>query len=132
MIRINQITDQVATYIDNPDLDLIQRAYVFSAQAHDGVVRRSGEPYISHPMNVAYLLATMQLDEATVAAGLLHDTVEDTETTVDEIEDLFGSDVADIVDGVTKISQMDFESKAVQQAENIRKLILAKIGRAHV
>ncbi|NDV18747.1 RelA/SpoT family protein [Pseudodesulfovibrio sp. JC047] len=125
MIRINQITDKVASYIDNPDLDLIQRAYVFSAQAHDGVVRRSGEPYISHPMNVAYLLATMQLDEASVAAGLLHDTVEDTDTTVDEIEDLFGADVADLVDGVTKISKMDFESKAVQQAENIRKLILA-------
>ncbi|WP_319542977.1 bifunctional (p)ppGpp synthetase/guanosine-3',5'-bis(diphosphate) 3'-pyrophosphohydrolase [uncultured Pseudodesulfovibrio sp.] len=125
MIRINQITDKVAAYIDNPDLDLIQRAYVFSAQAHDGVVRRSGEPYISHPMNVANLLADMQLDEATVAAGLLHDTVEDTDTTVDEIEDLFGADVADIVDGVTKISKMDFESKAVQQAENIRKLILA-------
>jgi GTP pyrophosphokinase len=125
MIRINQITDMVATYIENPDLDLIQRAYVFSAQAHDGVVRRSGEPYISHPMNVAYLLAEMQLDEATVAAGLLHDTVEDTQASVDEIEEFFGSDVADIVDGVTKISQMDFESKAVQQAENIRKLILA-------
>ena len=125
MIRINEITDKVSTYIDNPDLDLIQRAYVFSAQAHDGVVRRSGEPYISHPMNVAYLLADMQLDEATVAAGLLHDTVEDTDTSVDEIEEMFGSDVADIVDGVTKISQMDFESKAVQQAENIRKLILA-------
>jgi GTP pyrophosphokinase len=125
MIRINQITDRVSSYIENPDLDLIQRAYVFSAQAHDGVVRRSGEPYISHPMNVAYLLAEMQLDEATVAAGLLHDTVEDTNTSVDEIEELFGSDVADIVDGVTKISQMDFESKAVQQAENIRKLILA-------
>jgi len=125
MIRINEITDKVASYIKDPDLDLIQRAYVFSAQAHDGVVRRSGEPYISHPMNVAYLLADMQLDEATVAAGLLHDTVEDTDTTVDEIEELFGSDVADIVDGVTKISKMDFESKAVQQAENIRKLILA-------
>ncbi|MBU4193034.1 MAG: bifunctional (p)ppGpp synthetase/guanosine-3',5'-bis(diphosphate) 3'-pyrophosphohydrolase [Proteobacteria bacterium] len=125
MIRINQITDKVASYIDNPDLDLIQRAYVFSAQAHDGVVRRSGEPYISHPMNVAYLLAEMQLDEATVAAGLLHDTVEDTQASVDEIEEFIGSDVADIVDGVTKISQMDFESKAVQQAENIRKLILA-------
>jgi len=125
MIRINEITDKVASYIEHPDLDLIQRAYVFSAQAHDGVVRRSGEPYISHPMNVAYLLADMQLDEATVAAGLLHDTVEDTDTTVDEIEELFGSDVADIVDGVTKISQMAFESKAVQQAENIRKLILA-------
>jgi GTP pyrophosphokinase len=125
MIRINEITDKVASYIDNPDLDLIQRAYIYSAQAHDGVVRRSGEPYISHPINVAYLLADMQLDEATVAAGLLHDTVEDTDTTVDDIEEWFGSDVADIVDGVTKISQMDFESKAVQQAENIRKLILA-------
>ena len=125
MIRINQITDKVATYIENPDLDLIQRAYIYSAQAHDGVVRRSGEPYISHPMNVAYLLSDMQLDEATVAAGLLHDTVEDTDTTIDDIHELFGSDVADIVDGVTKISQMDFESKAVQQAENIRKLILA-------
>ena len=125
MIRIFQITEKVASYIDKPDLDLIQRAYVFAAQAHDGVVRRSGEPYISHPMNVAFVLAELQQDEATVAAGLLHDTVEDTETTVDEIEELFGSDVADIVDGVTKISQMDFESKAVQQAENIRKLILA-------
>jgi len=125
MIRINEITDKVASYIDNPDLDLIQRAYIYSAQAHDGVVRRSGEPYISHPINVAYLLAEMQLDEASVAAGLLHDTVEDTDTTVDDIEEWFGSDVADIVDGVTKISQMDFESKAVQQAENIRKLILA-------
>ncbi|QGY41505.1 RelA/SpoT family protein [Pseudodesulfovibrio cashew] len=125
MIRINEIVDKVSTYIDNPDKDLIQRAYLFSARAHKGVLRRSGEEYISHPMNVAYLLAEMQLDEATVAAGLLHDTVEDTDTTVDEIEDLFGADVADIVDGVTKISQMDFESKAVQQAENIRKLILA-------
>ena len=72
MIRINEITDKVASYIDTPDLDLIQRAYVFSAQAHDGVVRRSGEPYISHPMNVANLLADMQLDEATVAAAPQH------------------------------------------------------------
>jgi len=125
MIRINEITDKISTYIEKPDLDLVQRAYIYSAQAHDGVVRRSGEPYISHPMHVAYILADMQLDEATVAAGLLHDTVEDTDTSVDDIHDLFGSDVADIVDGVTKISQMDFESKAVQQAENIRKLILA-------
>ena len=125
MIRINQITDMVAAYCDKPDLDLIQRAYIFSAQAHDGVVRRSGEPYISHPMNVAYLLAEWQLDEATVAAGLLHDTVEDTETSVDEIEELFGEEVADIVDGVTKISQMTFESKAIAQAENMRKMILA-------
>lgn len=125
MIRINEITDKIASYIDNPDLALIQRAYVFSAQAHEGVVRRSGEPYISHPLSVAYLLAEMQMDEPTVAAGLLHDTVEDTETSVDEIDELFGEEVADIVNGVTKISKMAFESKAMAQGENIRKMILA-------
>lgn len=125
MIRINDITDKVAGYIESPDLALIQKAYIFAAQAHDGVVRLSGEPYISHPMSVAFQLAEMQLDEASVVAGLLHDTVEDTDTTIDEIEDLFGEEVADIVDGVTKISKMQFESKAVAQAENIRKMILA-------
>jgi GTP pyrophosphokinase len=125
MIRINDITDQVASYIDNPDLELIQRAYVFAAQSHDGVIRLSGEPYISHPMSVAYQLSVMQLDEATVAAGLLHDVVEDTDTSVDELEEIFGVEVADIVDGVTKISKMQFESKAVAQAENMRKMILA-------
>ncbi len=125
MIRITDITDKVAGYIENPDLALIQKAYIFAAQAHEGVVRLSGEPYISHPISVANQLAEMQLDEASVAAGLLHDTVEDTDTTIDEIEDLFGSDVADIVDGVTKISKMQFESRAVAQAENIRKMILA-------
>jgi GTP pyrophosphokinase len=125
MIRINEITDKVASYIDKPDLALIQKAYVFSAQAHEGVVRRSGEPYISHPLSVAYILAEMQMDEPTVAAGLLHDTVEDTETSLDEIDELFGEEVADIVNGVTKISKMEFESKAMAQGENIRKMILA-------
>ncbi len=125
MIRINEITDKVASYIEKPDLDLIQKAYVFTAQAHLGQTRLSGEPYLSHPMSVASILADMKLDEATVAAGLLHDTVEDTKATIDEIEELFGEEVADIVDGVTKISKMQFESKAVAQAENIRKMILA-------
>jgi GTP pyrophosphokinase len=125
MIRINEITDKVATYIDKPDLELIQKAYIFTAQAHLGQTRLSGEPYLSHPMSVASILADMKLDEATVTAGLLHDTVEDTRTTIDEIEELFGEEVADIVDGVTKISKMQFESKAVAQAENIRKMILA-------
>ncbi|PKN09258.1 MAG: GTP pyrophosphokinase [Deltaproteobacteria bacterium HGW-Deltaproteobacteria-8] len=125
MIRINEITDKVATYIDKPDLELIQKAYIFTAQAHVGQTRLSGEPYLSHPMSVANILAEMNLDEATVAAGLLHDTVEDTKATIEEIEGLFGEEVADIVDGVTKISKMSFESKAVAQAENIRKMILA-------
>ncbi len=125
MIRINEITDVVSTYIDDPDLDLIRRAYVFSARAHEGQVRLSGEPYLSHPLHVAKILADMRLDEPTVAAGLLHDTVEDTDATIDDIADLFGEEVADIVDGVTKIGMMDFESKAIAKAENIRKMILA-------
>ncbi|XPV74970.1 MAG: RelA/SpoT family protein [Desulfovibrio sp.] len=125
MIRINEILDKVSVYIENPDLALIQKAYLFSASAHEGQTRLSGEPYLSHPMQVASVLADMQLDEATVVAGLLHDTVEDTDTTVDDIEDLFGEEVADIVDGVTKISKMEFTSKAEAQAENIRKMILA-------
>ncbi|WP_432737586.1 RelA/SpoT family protein [Maridesulfovibrio sp. FT414] len=125
MIRINEITDIVSSYIDDPDLALIQRAYVFSARAHEGQVRLSGEPYLAHPLHVAKILADMRLDEPTIAAGLLHDTVEDTDTTIDEIADLFGEEVADIVDGVTKISMMDFESKAIAKAENIRKMILA-------
>ncbi|WP_320170622.1 bifunctional (p)ppGpp synthetase/guanosine-3',5'-bis(diphosphate) 3'-pyrophosphohydrolase [Maridesulfovibrio sp.] len=125
MIRINEITDIVSSYISDPDLALIQRAYVFSARAHEGQVRLSGEPYLAHPLHVAKILADMRLDEPTVAAGLLHDTVEDTDATIDEIADLFGEEVADIVDGVTKISMMDFESKAIAKAENIRKMILA-------
>jgi GTP diphosphokinase / guanosine-3',5'-bis(diphosphate) 3'-diphosphatase len=125
MIRINEITDKVASYMEKPDLELIQKAYIFAAEAHTGQTRLSGEPYLSHPMSVGKILADMQLDEATVAAGLLHDTVEDTKATIDEIEELFGEEVADIVDGVTKISKMQFESKAVAQAENIRKMILA-------
>ncbi|SNR62855.1 GTP pyrophosphokinase [Humidesulfovibrio mexicanus] len=125
MIRINEITDKVASYIEKPDLEIIQKAYIFAAEAHAGQTRLSGEPYLSHPMSVAKVLADMQLDEATVVAGLLHDTVEDTKATIDEIEELFGEEVADIVDGVTKISKIQFESKAVAQAENIRKMILA-------
>ncbi len=125
MIRIDDITDKVASYIDKPDLALIHKAYVFAAQAHHGIMRRSGEPYISHPLSVAYVLAEMELDESSVAAGLLHDTVEDTDTDVDEIVELFGDEVADIVDGVTKISRMQFSNKAEAQAENIRKMIFA-------
>jgi GTP pyrophosphokinase len=107
------------------DLDLIRKAYVFSATAHAGQTRLSGEPYLSHPLEAANILAELRLDAATVCAGLLHDTVEDTKATVDGIEEDFGEEVADIVDGVTKISQISFESKEEAQAENIRKMILA-------
>jgi len=125
MIRINEIIDKVSGYMSEADLDLIRKAYVFSATAHAGQTRLSGEPYLSHPLEAANILAELRLDAATVCAGLLHDTVEDTKATVDGIEEDFGEEVADIVDGVTKISQISFESKEEAQAENIRKMILA-------
>lgn len=125
MIRIQEILDKVAANNQSADLELIQRAYVFAATAHAGQTRLSGEPYLSHPLAVAATLADMGFDEPTVAAGLLHDTVEDTRATIEEIDENFGEEVADIVDGVTKISMIPFENKEEAQAENIRKMILA-------
>ena len=125
MIRIQEILDKIAAHNPSADLELIQKAYVFAATAHVGQTRLSGEPYLSHPLAVADTLAEMGFDEATVAAGLLHDTVEDTKATIEELDENFGEDVADIVDGVTKISMIPFENKEEAQAENIRKMILA-------
>ena len=125
MIRIQDILDTISSYNPEADLALVQKAYVFAASAHAGQTRLSGEPYLCHPLEVAHGLAQLRLDEASIIAGLLHDTVEDTKATIEEIEDNFGEEVADIVDGVTKISLMSFETKEEQQAENIRKMILA-------
>ncbi len=125
MIRINDILDQVNTYMPDVDTGLIQKAYVYSAKVHAGQTRLSGEPYLSHPLATAFILAQLKLDVASIAAGLLHDTIEDTLTTFDELKEMFGQDVAEIVDGVTKISQIEFQSKIHKQAENIRKMILA-------
>ncbi len=125
MVRINEILDKVDGYLSGHEQALIQKAYVFSASAHAGQIRLSGEPYLSHPLEVADLLAEMNLDAATIAAGLLHDTVEDTKAGLDEIREQFGPEVASIVKGVTKIGKMSFDSKEEAQAENIRKMILA-------
>lgn len=125
VIRIQDIIDKVKSICHDADTTLLQRAYVFAASAHAGQVRLSGEPYLSHPLAVAYILAEMRMDEDTIASGLLHDTVEDTDTTVEDIQQLFGKNVAAIVDGVSKITLMKFESKEEAQAENIRKMILA-------
>ena len=125
MIRIHEIIDQVHTYLPDVDTTLIEKAYVYSAKVHAGQVRLSGEPYLSHPLEVALILAKMRLDLPSIAAGLLHDTVEDTLATLDEIRELFGQDVAQIVDGVTKLSKIEFHSQIHKQAENIRKMILA-------
>jgi GTP pyrophosphokinase len=125
MIRINEIIDKVQSYIPDADTALIQKAYVFSAAAHEGQTRLSGEPYLSHPLSVADILSDMRMDEASIAAGLLHDTVEDTKATVAQVEGIFGTEVAHIVDGVTKISKMVFDSRMDAQAENIRKMVVA-------
>ncbi len=125
MIRLNDILDQIHSYLPDADTSLVERAYVFSAKVHAGQVRLSGEPYLSHPLAVAFILSQLKLDLPSIAAGLLHDTVEDTLTTIEEIEEMFGQDVAHIVDGVTKISQIEFQSRVHKQAENIRKMILA-------
>lgn len=125
MIRIHEIIDKVLAYHPEPNVALIQKAYVFAAAAHAGQTRLSGEPYMSHPLEVANILADMRLDEFAIVAALLHDTVEDTKATVAELEGKFGKEVAHIVDGVTKIGKMTFETKAQAQAENFRKMIVA-------
>lgn len=125
MIRLNEILDRVAEYDPDADLELIEKAYVFSAKVHQGQTRLSGEPYLIHPLAVAGILADLKLDAGTVATGLLHDVVEDTRTTLEEIRQLFGQEIAELVDGVTKISRVTFSSREEQQAENFRKMILA-------
>lgn len=124
--RIYEITERVAEYAPNADFDLINRAYVFAAQAHGPQKRKSGELFITHPLAVAGLLAQQRLDVETIITGLLHDTVEDTDVTLEQISELFGKDVAYLVDGVTKLNQIvDPASKQIQQAENLRKMTLA-------
>jgi guanosine-3',5'-bis(diphosphate) 3'-pyrophosphohydrolase len=128
MIRFEDILDRVESYKSDFDEELLQKAYIFSARAHREQVRSSGEPYLVHPLNVAYILAEMRLDETSIAVGLLHDVLEDTLTTKETLQEMFGNDVADLVDGVTKISRYNFVSKEEQQAETFRKMLLAMVS----
>lgn len=116
---------RIRTYFPNGDLSVIEKAYLFSEKMHEGQIRRSGEPYISHPLSVAAILADLHLDLDTIATGLLHDTVEDTEATLEDIRREFGDVIAHLVDGVTKIGQMKFKNSHEKQGENIRKMIVA-------
>jgi guanosine-3',5'-bis(diphosphate) 3'-pyrophosphohydrolase len=125
MIRLEDILAKVDKHHPGDNLDLIRRAYIFSAKEHKGQVRASGEPYLTHPLEVANILAEMKMDATTVSVGLLHDVVEDTLVSLDDVEKMFGEDVEHIVDGVTKISQIQFTSKEEKQAENFRKMLLA-------
>jgi len=125
MIRINDIVDRVEEYIPGADVEIIERAYVYTARVHLGQMRLSGEPYLSHPLEVAGILSEMRLDAESIAAGLLHDVIEDTKATAEEIDDIFGPEITHIVSGVTKLSKLTFDSKQARQAESIRKMLLA-------
>ena len=125
MIRINDIIDKITEFYPDVDLDLLDRSYIFSAKVHDGQVRLSGEPYLSHPLEVAGILADLKLDVVSVAAGLLHDVIEDTHATEEEIIATFGPEVGHIVSGVTKLSTLPFSSAQAREAESIRKMLLA-------
>lgn len=127
MIRFEDVVRTVERFHPDADLDLLRRAYIFSAKEHKDQVRASGEPYLIHPLSVAQILADLKLDAVTVCTGLLHDVVEDTLVTLDTIRDYFGPEVAHLVDGVTKISNLGKLSKEEAQAENLRKMVLAMV-----
>ncbi len=125
VLRQYELVEKVKTYDARADEDLLNRAYVFAMQAHGHQLRASGDPYFHHPVEVAGILAGLRLDSASIATGLLHDTVEDTGATIEDMERLFGREVARLVDGVTKLNKLDLRSPHSAQAENFRKLLLA-------
>ncbi|MFP4388893.1 MAG: RelA/SpoT family protein, partial [Desulfococcaceae bacterium] len=125
MIRINDILDTVLEFNAQADISLIDKAYIYSAKVHAGQVRLNGEPYLSHPLAVAAILAELRLDPVSIAAGLLHDVVEDTHATEEEIREMFGDEVTHIVAGVTKLSKVQDQSAEERHAESIRKMLLA-------
>ncbi len=125
MIRQYELVERVKAYNPNANEALLNRAYVYAMKAHGSQTRASGDPYFSHPLEVAAILTEFKLDTATIVAALLHDTIEDTDTTRDEIDALFGKDIGRLVEGLTKLKKLDLVSKQAAQAENLRKLLLA-------
>ncbi|MEK6324501.1 MAG: bifunctional (p)ppGpp synthetase/guanosine-3',5'-bis(diphosphate) 3'-pyrophosphohydrolase [Acidobacteriota bacterium] len=132
MIRFEQIIEKLRKNHPSVDEELLRRAYLFSARQHRGQTRQSGEPYLVHPLEVANILADLNLDPICVATGLLHDIVEDTETSAEEIEEYFGPEIAHLVDGLTKISKLDHASTEERQALNMRKMLLAMVDDVRV
>src|SRR5437762_1003905 len=126
--RFRDLLKTVGENRPNDDLSIIQKAYDFSLQHHEGQKRASGEPYLIHPLEVASVLADMKLDPSAIAAGLLHDAVEDTPVTIEDIHKQFGEQVAHIVEGVTKIDKINLASREERQAENVRKMVLAMVS----
>src|SRR5689334_25087905 len=125
LMRQYELIDRVKHYNPNTDEALLNRAYVYAMKAHGEQKRASGDPYISHPLEVAAILTDLKLDDATIAAALLHDTIEDTPATRAEIDQIFGPDIGHLVEGLTKLKKLDLVSREAKQAENLRKLLLA-------
>ncbi|NOY54208.1 MAG: bifunctional (p)ppGpp synthetase/guanosine-3',5'-bis(diphosphate) 3'-pyrophosphohydrolase [Deltaproteobacteria bacterium] len=128
MLRFEDIIEKVQRYNAKADLTMLRRGYIYSAKVHQGQVRMSGEPYLTHPLEVAGIMADLEVDVPSIVAALLHDTVEDTYATLEEIEEYFGEEVAALVDGMTKISKMEYKTREERQAENFRKMILAMVN----
>src|SRR5512136_28087 len=128
MIRYEDLAEKVSQYHPDAPMEMIQRGYVVSAKYHKGQVRMNGEPYLTHPLEVANILAELKLDAITVTAGLLHDVLEDTLMSPEELRRQFGDEVYQLVDGVTKIAQVYLTSRHQKQAENFRKMLLAMVG----
>src|SRR5437660_1961651 len=125
MMRQYDLVERVRSYNPNTNEDLLNRAYVYAMKAHGSQIRASGDPYFSHPLEVAAIVTDLKLDDATIVAALLHDTIEDTEATRAEIDQLFGKDIGRLVEGLTKLKRLDLVSREAKQAENLRKLLLA-------
>ncbi len=125
MMRQYDLVERVRSYNPNTNEDLLNRAYVYAMKAHGSQTRASGDPYFSHPLEVAAILTDLKLDDATIVAALLHDTIEDTEATRAEIDQVFGHEIGALVEGLTKLKRLELVSREAKQAENLRKLLLA-------
>ena len=132
MMRQYELVERVRRYNPNADEDLLNRAYVFAMKAHGTQKRASGDPYFSHPLEVAAILTELKVDDATIVAAMLHDTIEDTTITREDVDKAFGEEIGGLVDGLTKLGKLDFVTKHAQQAENFRKLLLAIADDARV
>jgi ppGpp synthetase/RelA/SpoT-type nucleotidyltranferase len=127
LFRLSNLSDLLETYLERPQLDIVHRAYLFGARAHSGQLRKTGESYICHPLDVAHMLAEMHLDVDSIVAALLHDVIEDTRVTKKELAAEFGDEVAELVDGVSKLTKMELENPDEAQAENFRKMMMAMV-----